>query len=145
MEIGSGFIGLKQYLGRISSATSLRWQLNAIILALTLLLSFCCFIAALGRSASITVCSWIGTMVTVGAVIVGAVGHFDPKIAFSLPPKAFDFSLGFVSGLGARPASAFMITSAITTSATSARKCAIPAGSSRAPSSAAWPSSPSFI
>jgi len=32
---------------------------------------------------------------------VAGASHFDPKIAFDFPPHAFDFSLGFVFGLGA--------------------------------------------
>ncbi len=99
MEIGSGFIGLKQYMGFFLGNVS-PWQMNALNLGLALLL-FLLLYRRIGSVGRITVWLWIGTMVTVGAVILSAVGHFDPKIAFSLPPKAFDFSLGFVSGLGA--------------------------------------------
>jgi amino acid transporter len=44
---------------------------------------------------------WIGTIVTVIAVIATGAMHFDPKIAFDFPPGAFNFSWGFVMGLGA--------------------------------------------
>jgi amino acid transporter len=83
------------FLGNVS-----QWQMNALNLGLALLL-FLLLYRRIGSVGRITVWLWLGTMVTVGAVILSAVGHFDPKIAFDLPPKAFDFSLGFVSGLGA--------------------------------------------
>src|SRR2546430_17346296 len=51
--------------------------------------------------ATITVTLWIGTIVTVIAVVATGVRHFDPKIAFAFPPGAFTFSLGFLLGLGA--------------------------------------------
>src|SRR5256712_5569417 len=57
-----------------------------------------------GRTAStatITVALWIGTIVTVSVVIVTGVRHFDPGVAFDFPPGAFNFSLGFLLGLGA--------------------------------------------
>ncbi len=51
--------------------------------------------------AKITVWLWVGTMITVLGVIFSGALHFDSKIAFDFPPKAFSFSLGFLSGLGA--------------------------------------------
>src|SRR5436190_537487 len=50
--------------------------------------------------AAITVALWIGTIVTVVAVIVTGAMHFDAKVAFDFPPGAFTFSLGFLLGLG---------------------------------------------
>ena len=44
---------------------------------------------------------WIGTLLTTGAVIVTGAMHFDSRLAFDFPPGAFDFSLGFLFGLGA--------------------------------------------
>jgi amino acid transporter len=49
----------------------------------------------------ITVALWIGVLLTTGIVIFGGVGHFNPQIAFDFPPHAFDFTTGFVFGLGA--------------------------------------------
>src|ERR1043166_5782450 len=99
MEVGSGFIGLKQYLSFLLGDLS-PLQMRIIIIALGLLLLLLLYrqITAIGK---ITVALWIGTMLTVSAVIFSGVGHFDPKLAFDFPPKAWDFSLGFVSGLGA--------------------------------------------
>jgi basic amino acid/polyamine antiporter, APA family len=39
-------------------------------------------------------------MLTVGVVIVTGPFHFNPKLAFDFPPHAFQFSLGFLLGLG---------------------------------------------
>lgn len=49
----------------------------------------------------ITVSLWIGTMITTGAVILTGVLNFNPAIAFDFPPGSFNFSLGFLLGLGA--------------------------------------------
>jgi amino acid transporter len=49
----------------------------------------------------ITVSLWIGTMLTVAAVIATGAFTFDAKVAFDFPPGAFDFSLGYLMGLGA--------------------------------------------
>jgi amino acid transporter len=49
----------------------------------------------------ITLSLWIGSLLTTGAVIVTGVMHFDPKVAFDFPPNAFNFSIGFLLGLGA--------------------------------------------
>src|SRR2546430_16646481 len=49
---------------------------------------------------AITVALWVGTIVTVVAVIATGAMHFDAKVAFDFPPGAFNFSLGFLLGLG---------------------------------------------
>ena len=99
MEIGSGFIGMKQYLTFL--IPDLRaWQMYAIIVGSGILVIALLYrqITSIGK---ITVGLWIGTMITVGAVILGGVGHFDPKIAFDVPNGGFELSRGFVMGLGA--------------------------------------------
>ena len=50
---------------------------------------------------TLTVSLWVGTMLTTAAVIVSGAAHFDAARAFDFPPGAFDFSLGFLLGLGA--------------------------------------------
>ena len=99
MEIGSGFIGMKQYLSYLVGDLP-PVQMHLIVTGLGLLL-FMLLYRRINSIAKITVGLWIGTMVTVGAVILSGVGHFDPKVAFDVPPGAFSFSLGFVMGLGA--------------------------------------------
>src|ERR1051325_10049423 len=51
--------------------------------------------------ATLTLTLWIGTLVTVLAVIIAGATHFDPKVAFDFPPNAFNFSVGFLLGTGA--------------------------------------------
>jgi amino acid transporter len=99
MEIGTGFIGVKQYLAFVLGDVK-PWQMNAINVGLTILLYWLLY-RRIGSVGQITVWLWIGTMITVVAVIVTGMTHFDSKIAFDFPPKAFSFSMGFISGLGA--------------------------------------------
>src|SRR3982751_5921372 len=51
--------------------------------------------------AKITISLWVGTLITVLAVIATGATHFKPGLAFDFPPGAFNFSLGFFLGLGA--------------------------------------------
>jgi amino acid transporter len=51
--------------------------------------------------AVITVSLWAGTLLTVAVVIVTGATHFQPAVAFDFPPGAFDFSAGYLFGLGA--------------------------------------------
>ena len=103
LEIGTGFIGFKQYLHyfwpEVGDA-QLNHRLQFITVALGVLAIVLLYrkISSIGK---ITVALWLGVLLTTGAVIFGGVGHFNPKIAFDFPPHAFDFSLGFVFGLGA--------------------------------------------
>lgn len=99
MEIGTGFIGLKQYLGFfLGQAPPVVVKLIIVGLGALLLALLYRRIVSVGR---ITMLLWAGTLLTVGAVILSGIGHFDPKVAFSTPPRAFAFSMGFVMGLGA--------------------------------------------
>src|SRR5882672_1085056 len=103
LEIASGCIGFAQYLAYLWPAlarkeTQILAQLvAAAVAALTLALLYR-RIATIGK---ITVALWCGTLLTVGAVIVSGALHFDRRLAFDFPPGAFQFSLGFLFGLGA--------------------------------------------
>jgi amino acid transporter len=103
LEIGSGFIGFKQYLHYFwpgAADTQLNHHLQLITAGLGVL-AIALLYRKIGSIGKITVALWAGVLLTTGAVIFGGVGHFNPKIAFDFPPHAFDFSLGFVFGLGA--------------------------------------------
>ena len=103
LEIGSGFIGFRQYLHYFwpgAGDVELDRRLQFITVGLGLL-AIALLYRKIGSIGKITVGLWIGVLLTTGAVIFGGLGHFDPKIAFNFPPHAFDFSLGFVFGLGA--------------------------------------------
>jgi len=99
LEIASGYIGFAQYAHFLWPGLSER-QLRLVMAGVGLLILFLLYrkITAVGR---ITVYLWIGTMLTVGTVVLSGPFHFDPKRAFDFPPGAFNFSLGFLMGLGA--------------------------------------------
>jgi amino acid transporter len=99
LEIASGYIGFAAYAGYIWKGLT-RAGAIALITGVGLV-----NIALLYRRISsiviLTVSLWLGTLVTVLAVIVTGAMHFDPRIAFDFPPGAFSFSVGFFLGLGA--------------------------------------------
>src|SRR6476661_8106745 len=99
LEIASGYIGFAQYSSYLWSGLT-RGGTIALIVVLGLV-----NIALLYRNihsiARITVSLWVGTLITVFAVIVTGATHFDARVAFDFPPDAFNFSLGFFLGLGA--------------------------------------------
>ena len=55
----------------------------------------------IGSVGKLTVTLWVGTLLTTFAVIVSGALNFEAKRAFDFPPGAFDFSAGFLLGLGA--------------------------------------------
>jgi amino acid transporter len=99
LEIASGYIGFARYLGYIW--TDMTAGRVALIVITVGLLNIALLYRRIGSIATITVSLWIGTLIaTAGVIFTGAL-HFDPRIAFDLPPDAFSFSLGFLIGLGA--------------------------------------------
>jgi amino acid transporter len=99
LEIASGYIGFSQYLGYLwPSLTSVHYALIAAAVGLLNLLLLYRPIASLGP---LTVTLWVGSLLCTAAVIVTGARHFDPGIAFDFPPGAFNFSVGFLVGLGA--------------------------------------------
>jgi len=99
LEIASGYIGFAQYArylwpGMSDAQTRLLMAGVGVVIVVLLYRQ----ITAIGR---ITVGLWLGTLLTVGVVLVTGAFHFDVKLAFDFPPHAFDFSLGFFMGLGA--------------------------------------------
>ncbi|MGE3308931.1 MAG: APC family permease [Limisphaerales bacterium] len=99
LEIASGFIGMAKYLGYVWPSMTRPQELlvcaGAGIVAIALLYRR---IRSIGW---ITVCLWIGTLVTVTLVILSGAFHFSAARAFSFPDGAFNFSTGFFLGLGA--------------------------------------------
>ena len=99
LEIASGYIGFSRYAryvwpdltaGGVFLVAAGVGLLNVILLYRR--------IEAIG---TLTVSLWIGTLLTTSAVIVSGALNFDASRAFDFPPGAFDFSLGFLLGLGA--------------------------------------------
>jgi len=99
LEIASGYIGFTQYLGYIWKDIS-RPQSLAVIVALGTLNIILLYrrITFIGK---LTISLWIGTILTTVAVIVTGAFNFKASLAFDFPPGAFNFSLGFLFGLGA--------------------------------------------
>lgn len=99
LEVASGFIGLAQYTRYLwpdLSALGTRLvMIGAGVLTIALLYRR---IATVGK---LTVALWVGTMLTVLIVLLSGPGHFEAKRAFDFPSGSFQFSLGFVLGLGA--------------------------------------------
>jgi amino acid transporter len=99
LEIASGYIGFARYLGYIWPGLTPE---RVLLIVVTVgVLNVALLYRRIGSIATITVCLWIGTLLATAGVIVTGALHFDRRIAFDLPPDAFNFSLGFFLGLGA--------------------------------------------
>jgi basic amino acid/polyamine antiporter, APA family len=99
LEIASGYIGFAAYASYIWNGLT-RAGVIALVTVVGLI-NIALLYRRIHSIAKITVSLWVGTLVTVLAVIVTGAMHFDPRIAFDFPPNAFTFSLGFFLGLGA--------------------------------------------
>ena len=99
LEIASGCIGFAQYMAYLRLPITPR-QSQFVPAAVCILATALLYrrITAVGK---ITLFLWIGTMLTMAAVVIGGATHFNPKLAFDFPPGAFKFSWGFVLGIGA--------------------------------------------
>jgi amino acid transporter len=99
LEIASGYIGFAQYAGYIwRGLTPAGTILIAVAVGVVNVLLLYRRITFIGK---LTVALWIGTLLTTLAVIFTGAFHFDRHIAFDFPPGAFNFSIGFLMGLGA--------------------------------------------
>jgi amino acid transporter len=107
LEIASGYIGFAQYLNYIWKAPQFSTaiggvSINIYCVAIVIgLINIALLYRQITYVGKITVSLWIGSLLTTGAVILTGAAHFDPKIAFDFPPGAFNFSTGFLFGLGA--------------------------------------------
>jgi len=99
LEIASGYIGFAAYAGYVWKGLS-RAEAIALVVGVGVV-NVALLYRRIHSIAKITVSLWVGTLVTVLAVIATGAAHFDPRVAFDFPPGAFDFSLGFFLGLGA--------------------------------------------
>lgn len=97
LEIASGNIGFAQYLTYLIPLSHRQMQWVAVgvgLLTVTLLYRG---ISSVGR---LLVVLWAGMIVTIAVVLFSGFRRFDSRVAFDFPPHAFDFSKGFVLGLG---------------------------------------------
>jgi amino acid transporter len=98
LEIASGYIGFSQYLGYLwPSLTGIQFSLIAAAIGV---LNIVLLYRPIGSLGPLTILLWSGTLLTTAAVIFTGARHFDPRIAFDFPPGAFNFSVGFLIGLG---------------------------------------------
>ncbi|MCL6547497.1 MAG: APC family permease [Alicyclobacillus sp.] len=96
--MSTGMIGMANYLVYFwPGMTPLQTKLTAVaITALTVALLY----RRVTGVAQVTKVLWAGMILTVLLVLVAAATHFDPKLAFSYPPGAFEPNR-FFAGLGA--------------------------------------------
>ncbi len=99
LEIASGYIGFAQYASYIWTGLT-RPGVIALVTVVGLV-NIALLYRRINSIAKITISLWIGTLITVLAVIVTGAMHFDRRIAFDFPSGAFNFSIGFLLGLGA--------------------------------------------
>jgi amino acid transporter len=99
LEIASGYIGFARYARYIWPGIT---ESSAILVAVGIgVVNIALLYRRISAIGTLTVSLWIGTLITTLAVIATGALHFDPAVAFDFPPGAFDFSLGFLLGLGA--------------------------------------------
>jgi amino acid transporter len=99
LEIASGYIGFARYAGYVWKGITQREML--LIIVAVGVLNVVLLYRRITSIAKITVSLWIGTLLTTIAVIVTGAMNFSAARAFDFPPGAFNFSLGFLFGLGA--------------------------------------------
>ena len=99
LEIASGYIGFAQYAQFLWAGLTRPWVIA--LVTVVGLINIALLYRRIQSIAKITISLWIGTLITVLAVILTGATHFSPGIAFDFPPGAFNFSLGFFLGLGA--------------------------------------------
>jgi amino acid transporter len=99
LEIASGYIGFANYARYVWPDMG---RAGGVAIAIAVgLVNIALLYRRIDSISRLTVTLWIGTLVTTLAVILSGAFHFNPAIAFDLPPDAFRFSLGFLVGLGA--------------------------------------------
>ncbi len=99
LEIASGYIGFAKFTGYIWEGLSPN---GTLLIAITVgVLNIALLYRRITSIGKITVSLWIGTLLTILAVIVTGAMNFSSATAFDFPPGAFNFSLGFLLGLGA--------------------------------------------
>jgi amino acid transporter len=99
LEIASGYIGFAQY-ARYFWPDIPRPYVVAIAMAVGVV-NIALLYRRIESVGKLTVTLWVGTLLTTLMVIVSGALYFDAGTAFDFPPNAFNFSLGFLMGLGA--------------------------------------------
>jgi amino acid transporter len=97
LEIASGSIGFAQYLTYLVPMGPICMQCLAAGVSLLGVVLLYRRIESVGK---LMVALWLGVIVTMAAVLLPGLWHFDARAAFAFPAPAFTFSQGFVLGLG---------------------------------------------
>jgi amino acid transporter len=97
LEIASGSIGFAQYLTYLVPMDPTCVQCLAAGVSVLGVVLLYRKIESVGK---LMVALWLGVIVTMAAVLVPGLWHFNAAAAFAFPPHAFTFSQGFVLGLG---------------------------------------------
>ncbi|KAB2923401.1 MAG: APC family permease [Bacteroidetes bacterium] len=97
LVIASGSIGFAQYLSFLVPLDDVTRRIASGSLVILLTVILYRRISTLGR---ISVALWAGVLATMAWFIIGGLWHFDPAMAFSYPPGAFDFGWLFWVALG---------------------------------------------
>ncbi len=97
LSVASAAIGFSEYAQYLHPFTY--WQTKALAGGLVVFLVILLYrrITTIGK---ISVLLWVGVIGTMLWLIWGGVRHFDAKIAFDFPPRAFNFSWVWFAGLG---------------------------------------------
>ena len=99
LEIASGYIGFSRYARYIWPDLA---PPHVFLLAASVgLVNLALLYRRIEAVGTVTVALWAGTLVTTLAVVFSGALHFDAATAFDFPGGAFDFSVGFLIGLGA--------------------------------------------
>ncbi len=98
LEIASGYIGFADYSSYIWKGITRPESIG--LITIVGLVNIALLYRRIHSIAVITISLWIGTLITVLAVIVTGAMHFNSHVAFDFPPGAFNFSLGFFIGIG---------------------------------------------
>ena len=101
LEIASGYIGFARYAGYIWPGLTRTGDDRVVAAAVGAAQHRPALPAHRARSGRSRSRSGSARWSRLLAVIVTGRLHFDPRVAFDFPPGAFDFSLGFLLGLGA--------------------------------------------
>ncbi len=97
LVIASGSIGFAQYLSYLVPLDDVTRRVASGTLVIVLTFILYRKISTIGK---ISVALWIGVMGTMAWFIIGGLSHFDPKLAFSYPDGAWDFTWAFWVALG---------------------------------------------
>jgi len=98
LEIASGYIGFGDYASYIWKGLT-RTE-SIVLITVAGLINIALLYRRITSIAKLTITLWVGTLITVLAVIITGAMHFSSHVAFDFPPGAFNFSLGFFLGLG---------------------------------------------